>query len=158
MFPGTQLPKLDPTPSGITIFSREARPLFERARRRGDLRHLTASLFHRCSHLPRLEDYVSHGMIAASQLTQIQSVELDQIRGSVNGSDDFDCNFYPLNDHLENRWIRIASMMLQGSVLPPVVLIRVGQMYFVVDGHHRVSVARMLKMAMIDALITAGYD
>ena len=117
-----------------------------------------AIILNRCTHLLRLDDYLPTHTSFHAQSAQIQSVEVARIRGSVNRSDDFDCNFYPLSDRLEVRWIRIASMMLQGTSLPPVELVQVGEDYFVVDGHHRVSVARMLEATTIDAVIAARYD
>jgi ParB-like chromosome segregation protein Spo0J len=44
--------------------------------------------------------------------------------------------------------------MLRGVTLPPVELIQVGDTYFVVDGHHRISAARALKVDHIDATVT----
>ncbi len=81
-------------------------------------------------------------------------VALDQIRGSVDKADDFDIDFYPAQERTENRWVQIATAFLRGNTLPPVELLQVGEIYFVVDGHHRISVARMLKHTHIDALVT----
>jgi len=50
--------------------------------------------------------------------------------------------------------VRVATAILKGKPLPPVELIEVGGRYFVIDGHHRISVARMLKQSHIDAIVT----
>ena len=92
------------------------------------------------------------------QCHRLQAVPIANIVGSVNRSSDFDKDFYPCNDVLENRWVRVASMILQGMSMPPVELIQVGNSYYVVDGHHRVSVLHMLKMDIVDAIITAEYN
>jgi len=44
--------------------------------------------------------------------------------------------------------------MVRGLALPPVELIQVGEVYFVVDGHHRISAARALKYTHVDAVVT----
>jgi hypothetical protein len=54
----------------------------------------------------------------------------------------------------EARWVNIATAILQGEFLPPVDLIRVGETYFVRDGHHRISAARALGQKEIDAVVT----
>ena len=77
-----------------------------------------------------------------------------QIRGTEGQRDAFDDAFHPLTSHTRGRWVSIASAWLQGTSLPPVDLIRVGEVYFVRDGHHRISVARALGQQEIDAVVT----
>lgn len=149
---------VDRLASGVTIFNPQALPLFESARRRGTLHHFMARLFRRAWRLPVLDDFVDvrhrHNLPGGTTCP----VTICTIKGSVNRSDDFDQHFYPLTDRLENRWVRIASMMLQDTALPPIELVRVDEIYFVVDGHHRISVARMLHYEAMDAVITAVYS
>ncbi len=83
-----------------------------------------------------------------------QTVALADIQGSMDKADDFDRDFHPLNETTENRWVWVATAMLRGDSLPPVELIRMGNTYYVVDGHHRISVAKMLKHHYIDAVVT----
>jgi len=71
-----------------------------------------------------------------------QLVSLDQIVGSTGRSSDFDLAFYPRQNTGEDRWVNVAKVQNQGSKLPPVLLYKVGEAYFVEDGNHRVSVAR----------------
>jgi hypothetical protein len=80
-----------------------------------------------------------------------ESVLIDHIRGSEGRTEDFDDAFYPLHDRLRSRWLRVASVRLAGEVLPSVELIHTGGIYFVRDGHHRISVAKALGEAYIDA-------
>ncbi len=85
----------------------------------------------------------------------VRAVPLDCIQGSADGGGTaFDSEFYPLSDRTRNRWVRVATAILKGKPLPPVELIEVSGRYFVVDGHHRISVARMLKQSHIDAVVT----
>ena len=80
-----------------------------------------------------------------------RSVPLAEIRGSVNRCGDFDAAFRPLRAHIRERWIAIA-MATQAEVrLPAVELVRINNTYFVVDGHHRISVAKTKGLAAIDA-------
>lgn len=72
----------------------------------------------------------------------IQLVPLDQIVGSTGRYSDFDLAFYPRQNISEDRWINVAQIQSQGSKLPPVLLYKIGEAYFVEDGNHRVSVAR----------------
>lgn len=80
-----------------------------------------------------------------------KSVPINLIRGSEGRAEDFDDAFYPLHDRLRNRWLSVASVRLAGEDLPPVELIHTSGIYFVRDGHHRISVAKALGEAYIDA-------
>jgi hypothetical protein len=81
----------------------------------------------------------------------IQTVHLDQIAGSLNRYHQFDRAFLPTQDETASRWQRVSRAFYEDISLPPVVLYKVGQVYFVVDGHHRVSVAREQGQDFIDA-------
>jgi hypothetical protein len=56
-----------------------------------------------------------------------------------------------------SRWLRVAAARDQGKVLPPVVLVQVGDVYFVRDGHHRISVARTLGQLDIEGEVTVWH-
>ena len=81
-------------------------------------------------------------------------VALDAIVGTVDRGRQFDRRFRPTSGVVRSRWEHIAAMMRRGEPLPPVDLLRIGEIYFVRDGHHRVSVARALGHADIDAFVT----
>jgi hypothetical protein len=81
-------------------------------------------------------------------------VALDAIVGSVGRARDFDRSFRPTSGRVRSRWEHIAAMARRGESLPPVDLVRIGEIYFVRDGHHRVSVARALGRRDIDAYVT----
>jgi hypothetical protein len=55
---------------------------------------------------------------------------------------------------MEERWKRIDRAYHRGEELPPVSLYKVGGFYFVLDGHHRVSVASYHGVEWIDAEVT----
>lgn len=83
-------------------------------------------------------------------------VELDTVLGSVDRAGDasFDRAFRPTSSRVRARWERIAEAMRRGDPLPPVDLLRIGDVHFVRDGHHRVSVARALGHDVIEAQVT----
>ncbi|NIV28671.1 MAG: hypothetical protein GWN58_03870, partial [Anaerolineae bacterium] len=83
----------------------------------------------------------------------LQEVPVDQIVGSVGRYGDFTRAFFPRGDHLRRRWENIQQLVAIGRSLPPVELYKVGQVYFVRDGNHRVSVARHRGLHSIEALV-----
>ena len=84
----------------------------------------------------------------------LQVVPLDAIVGTVDRGVDFDRAMRPTSARLRSRWERIASAQRRGEALPPVSLYKIGDLYFIRDGHHRVSVAKSLGRTDIDAYVT----
>lgn len=84
----------------------------------------------------------------------LQVVQLDDIVGTVDRAADFDRGFRPTSQRLRSRWERIAAAQRRGEAMPPVSLYQVGELYFVRDGHHRVSVAKSQGRPDIDAYVT----
>jgi hypothetical protein len=84
----------------------------------------------------------------------LQVVALDAIVGTVDRGRDFDRRFRPTSRRVRSRWEQIATAMRRGEAMPPVDLLRIGEIYFVRDGHHRVSVSRALGREDIDAYVT----
>ncbi len=84
----------------------------------------------------------------------IQVIPLDQIVGSVDKVKDFDRRFRPTSDRSRQRWQRLAEKSRMGEYLPPIDLYKLGNLYFVIDGHHRVSVARAQGARVIEAHVT----
>lgn len=83
----------------------------------------------------------------------VKTIRVDQIAGSLNRYHEFDRAFLPKEDQLASRWQKVDRAFYQDVHLPPVVLYKVGEVYFVVDGHHRVSVAREQGQEFIEAEI-----
>ena len=83
----------------------------------------------------------------------VKTIRVDQIAGSLNRYHEFDRAFLPKEDQLASRWQKVDRAFYQEINLPPVVLYKVGDVYFVVDGHHRVSVAREQGQDFIEAEI-----
>jgi len=84
----------------------------------------------------------------------MQVVELENIIGSEGRYRDFNAAFLPKSDHVRSRWESVDKAHIQDVILPPIKLYKVGNYYFVRDGNHRVSVARMQGVEAIDAEVT----
>jgi hypothetical protein len=81
----------------------------------------------------------------------MRTVDVEKIVGSVGRCRDFDSFFLPVKVSMSGRWSRVDRAYHQGVELPAVSLYKIGDAYFVVDGNHRVSVARYHGVAAIDA-------
>jgi len=84
----------------------------------------------------------------------IQVVPISSIIGSEGRVADFDIDFHPIRETSRERWINMAIAYLSRLALPPIELIRVGNGYFVRDGHHRISVGRAFGQVAMDAEVT----
>lgn len=85
----------------------------------------------------------------------LTTVPLDRIVGSEGRYRDFNRHFLPRKEHLKQRWVSIDRTRYQDIILPPIRLYRMGGVYFVRDGNHRVSVARSSGQLEIDAEVTS---
>jgi hypothetical protein len=94
------------------------------------------------------------GRVVGQRTLGVQPAPLAQIQGSEGRTRDFDAAFRPLREHGRERWMSVARACLGDTPLPAVELIRAGDIYYVRDGHHRISVARALGQLEIDALVT----
>jgi hypothetical protein len=83
-----------------------------------------------------------------------RAVEVEKIVGSVGRLRDFDGSFLPARANMGERWKRIDRAFHRDAELPPVSLYKVGGFYFVLDGHHRVSVARYHGVEWMEAYVT----
>jgi hypothetical protein len=84
----------------------------------------------------------------------LQVIPLDSIVGTVDRSGEFDRRFRPTSRRVRHRWQRVAEAQRRGEAMPPISVYRIGDMHFVEDGHHRVSVARAQGRRDIDAYVT----
>jgi len=130
---------------------------FMRARRRATIAKLIARLRLEPDDvnlvLPYDEVIAALGFVSEHSIG-LQVVPLDQIVGSVGRGRDFDRRFRPTSGRSRARWEQLAAAARRGDSFPPVDLVKVAQLYFVRDGHHRVSVARALGRDDIDAYVT----
>ena len=128
--------------------------LYDRARARGWLGQIWSALNGRPRHLFDLKEIEATCTVRARCHAGTRSVPIRHIRGSEGRCRDFDPCFRPLGIHNRGRWLSVAAARLRGVPMPPVELIQVGECYFARDGHHRISVARVLGQDEIDAVVT----
>jgi hypothetical protein len=117
-------------------------------------RRLWHTLRGRSTTLSPLESFDSRKVAGYHSVPGVQWVALDSIIGSRGRPLDFDRSFFPRRDHTRERWLSVADLWYRGVELPPVNLVKIGDEYFVLDGHHRVSVARAFGATTITALVT----
>lgn len=146
-----------PAPHSTGLAGVDAQHDFLRARRRAAIAKLIARLRGEPDDvgvvMPYEEVIEALGFVSEHSIG-LQVVRLDQIVGSVDRGRDFDRRFRPTSGRSRGRWEQIAAAARRGEAFPPVDLVKVGQLYFVRDGHHRVSVARALGREDIDAYVT----
>jgi hypothetical protein len=128
---------------------------FIRARRRARLRAVVARFRreHASNRLLSFDD-VRRDLLADNRRYRgTKVVEVDEIVGSVGRWRDFDRSFLPARASIGDRWKRIDRAFQRSEDLPPVELYKIGDAYFVVDGHHRVSVARYHDVPTVEAAV-----
>jgi hypothetical protein len=128
-----------------------ARADFSRARFKAFLNRAFAAISGKPTTLLDYDEIKQSLHIGGPIYRGVHTVRVDQIVGSLNRYHEFDRAFLPADDQLAERWQNIDSAFYKDISLPPVVLYKVGQVYFVVDGHHRVSVARQQGQEFIEA-------
>ena len=131
--------------------SEQARADFQRALFKAFMNRVWASLSGKPTTLLSYDEIKEKLRIGGPIYRGVQTVRVDQIAGSLNRYHEFDRVFLPASEKLAERWQNINRAFYQDISLPPVVLYKVGQVYFVVDGHHRVSVAREQGQIYIEA-------
>lgn len=133
-----------------------ATALFDRWWFFGKLAALWATLTHSSNHLLFLSDL---GVKPTSvQRLERTPIDLDAVRGTEGRNDRFDKHFYPVHRRDRNRWVGVATAIMDDiTQVPPIDVIQVGDVYYISDGHHRVSAAKALGKIAIDANITRWH-
>jgi hypothetical protein len=130
---------------------------FLRARRGQVLSRLSTWLRHEPDDvnimLPFQEVVEALGYLGESRIG-LRVIKLDSIVGTVDRSRDFDRRFRPTSARVRERWERLALAARRGEEIPPIEVYRVGELHFIIDGHHRVSVALAQGLSTIEAFVT----
>ena len=135
----------------------DAQSDFSRARRRRSLARLSARLRREpddVNHILPFEEVVQALGRMGERRLGVRLIPLDSIVGTVDRSREFDRRFRPTSPRVRDRWQRIALAQRKGESMPPIDVYRIGELHFVRDGHHRVSVARALGHRDIEAYVT----
>jgi hypothetical protein len=131
--------------------SSRARSDYSRVRFKAFLNQVWSALSGQPAQLLSYDDIKEKLRIGGPIYRGLQTVRVDQIAGSLNRYHQFDRAFLPTRDDTAARWQSVDRAFYEDVNLPPIVLYKVGQTYFVVDGHHRVSVARQQGQLYIEA-------
>jgi len=130
---------------------------FQRARRR----QVLARLAHRLRREPDdvnvilpFDEVVAALGFRGERRLGLQTLRLDTIVGTVDSTRDFDRRFRPTSGRVRERWERLALAQRRGESIPPIEVYRVGDMHFVIDGHHRVSIAMATGAKTIEGYVT----
>ena len=127
---------------------------FEKASRKANWRDWLSWLTRNNNNLLSLDEILRCVPVKNQRHLGFQFVPIDKIVGSEGRHRDFDRAFLPRQTHTKGRWISIGKAHYKAVSLPPVDLVKMGQDYFVRDGNHRVSVARVRGQEVIDAYVT----
>jgi len=131
---------------------------FKRVRRRALFHDILARLSGRHNRLLSFDAVKRSLNLGGPIYRGTQAVPVAKIIGSVDRYRDFDREFLPTQEHTADKWKSIARAFYNDVDLPPVKLYKVGDAYFVLDGHHRVSVAREQAVEFIDAEVQEAYS
>jgi nucleotide-binding universal stress UspA family protein len=128
---------------------------FHRARQQAALQETMARLRGKSTELLSYDE-VSRKLRATSSAEKgLREIPLDAIVGSVGRYTDFTRTFLPRHVGDQQRWARVKAAVEGNTTgLPPIEVYQIGDAYFVLDGHHRVSVARQLGQTHIEAYVT----
>ena len=126
---------------------------FQRARQQAKVQKIVASLTGTPLNLLVFEDVREKLKVLEGSGRELKNIPIPAIIGSVGRYNDFDRQFLPLRDEDRERWARVKLVMEDLRGLPPIEVYQVGEAYFVVDGNHRVSIARQLGATEIEAYV-----
>jgi hypothetical protein len=140
-------------PSGFIARSAEAD--YWRARRKAFWRMVLSALRGKSNELIPYEEIKDRLRLSSYAYRGMQTIPIDRIVGSVGRFRDFDRAFLPTQTHTRQRWQRVDRAHYRFVNLPPIQVFQVGEVYFVRDGNHRVSVARQQGIEFIDAEVIA---
>jgi hypothetical protein len=130
---------------------------FSRARRRSALSRLAARLRREPDDINVIlpfEEVIGALGYRGERRLGVQTITLDSIVGSVDRTREFDRRFRPTSGRVRSRWQGVAAAIRRGESMAPIDVYRVGDLHFVKDGHHRVSVAQAMGFDVIDADVT----
>lgn len=127
---------------------------FKRARRRAAMRELIARFTGQPSDLLSYEDVRQKLRAHPSGRRELHDIPLDAIVGSVGRYGDYTRDFLPRKDSDAPRWVGVRRAIESGHGVPPIDVYQIGDAYFVIDGNHRVSVARETGATHIQAYVT----
>lgn len=141
-------------PINSSFFEKIAQEDFELALRKGFWRSVLGWFNKAPNQLLAFDEVRKYLPLKGQYDLGVRQIPIDKIVGSVGRYNDFDRAFLPRHRMTRSRWISIDVAKMKEVELPPIEVYKVGEVYFVKDGNHRVSVAREKGQKFIDAYIT----
>ena len=135
------------------IFSVTAVSDFQKARQKAGIEGILARITGKSTALLSYEEVRQKLRAVENNKTVLRNIPLDAIVGSVGRNKDFSRSFLPLFDSDKDRWVRVMTGATGLTGLPPIDVYQIGEVFFVLDGNHRVSVARQLEAPSIQAFV-----
>ncbi len=126
---------------------------YERAIFKGFWRKILSRIRGQSNELLPFDDVRERLPVGGQHYLGLRQVRVDKIIGSMSRFRDFDRAFLPVQTTTKDRWISIDKAHYDDVILPPVDLYKMGEIYFVKDGNHRVSVARERGQIYLDAYV-----
>ncbi|MBE9523982.1 MAG: universal stress protein [Chloroflexi bacterium] len=127
---------------------------FRRARRKAALKEIVGWLTGKSNELLSFEEARQQLKAVGEEARGLHHIPLDAIIGSVGRYSDFTRDFLPRSSAQAGRWATVKSVLRDLDEMPPIQVYQIGEAYFVLDGNHRVSIARQRKATHIQAYIT----
>jgi len=128
---------------------------FFTARRQAKYEMFLARLTGRSTELLSYEDVRAKLRAIESSGQVLREIPLEAIVGSVGRYSDFTRSFLPKSDADRQRWTRVKAVADGLTGFPPIEVYQIGEVYFVRDGNHRVSVTRQSGATHIQAYVTS---
>jgi len=128
--------------------------VFQGARRKAFWQDMLSLLRGQSTELMSFDEIKARLRLHEERYKGLQNVPLDKIVGSVGRYRDFTSSFLPRNSTSPERWSRVYAQVNSMEGVPPIELYKVGDVYFVRDGNHRVSVARQIGAKTMEAHVT----
>lgn len=144
---------IDPGSSRSKPAGFQAQEDYTRARRRAFMDEISSFLTRRPNELISFQEVRERLPIKSQAYVGVRAIPVDKIIGSVDRYEDFNRRFLPTQTTTRSRWENVDVAAITDIMLPPVDVYQIGDTYFVMDGNHRVSVAKERGMAFIDARI-----
>lgn len=142
----------DPYSSG-NLFAQHSKEDFSKAYWKGFWRSIISWLKHSNNELLPFDEVRKRIPMRGQHYRGLKQIETSRIIGSESRFNDFDRAFLPRQTHTRERWESIDRAYFQDVILPPIDVYQVGEVYFVKDGNHRVSVARERGQVYMDAYV-----
>lgn len=127
---------------------------FQHARSKAEMLNFLAKLTGRSTELLSYEEVRQKLRAIEGSARQLEDIPISSIIGSVGRYTDFNKDFLPQHESNKERWVRVMLEAKGQKGLPPIEVYRIGEVYFVLDGNHRVSVAKELEATHIQAYVT----